>query len=588
MESFPAEAGARTPSLAEDPSLGLSQRSKLEILGAVLLALFLGALDQTITGPALPTIVTQLGGNEYYNWVVTIYLLTSTITVPFYGKLSDLYGRKPMLMIGVTIFLIGSALSGLSQDMAQLLLFRGIQGMGAGALFPIALAVIGDLFTPQERGKYQGLFGAVFGISFIVGPFLGGLLTDNVGWHWIFYVNIPIGIISLVVLARLLPTVKRADATRNLDFLGAGVFTVAITSLLIGLTNKQSGDWTEPAVGGLLLVAAVLGAAFVFIETRAKEPIIPIGMFRNRTYSASILATFLVSFGFFGAIVFLPRWFQFVNGSSATESGYQILPLLAGLIGSSIVSGILVSRTGRYKAIILVGLGLMTAGLALMTQLRADTPLPALWFWMFVAGVGIGPTLSVFTIVVQNAVPFSQLGVATSNLTFFRQIGGSIGLAITGTLFGTRLLEEIPVQLTAAGVPPQAVAQFSGAGTGALDNLVGVGGAGGLGAQILALVPEALRASVEPLIPTIVAGIHQAFSIAVSTAFQVGVVTTILAFVAALAVREIPLRKTVGEAAPAAAPATSRSSAPVGATATSGSSGTVSAPNRLSGSPSSD
>src|SRR5688572_16632207 len=224
MDSFPAEAGARPPTLAEDPALGLSQRAKLEILGAVLLALFLGVLDQTITGPALPTIVTELGGNEYYNWVVTIYLLTSTITVPFYGKLSDLYGRKPLLMIGVTIFLVGSALSGLSQDMAQLLLFRGIQGVGAGALFPIALAVIGDLFSPQERGKYQGLFGAVFGVSFIIGPFLGGFLTESISWHWIFYVNIPIGIISLIVLARLLPTVKRPNATRNLDFLGAGVF----------------------------------------------------------------------------------------------------------------------------------------------------------------------------------------------------------------------------------------------------------------------------------------------------------------------------------------------------------------------------
>ena len=575
MESLPAEAGTRTPTLAEDPALGLSQRAKLEILGAVLLALFLGVLDQTITGPALPTIVTDLGGNEYYNWVVTIYLLTSTITVPFYGKLSDLYGRKPLLMIGVTIFLVGSALSGLSQNMAQLLLFRGIQGVGAGALFPIALAVIGDLFSPQERGKYQGLFGAVFGISFIIGPFLGGVLTESISWHWIFYVNIPIGIISLIVLARLLPTVKRPDATRNLDFLGAGVFTVAMTALLIGLTNKQSADWVAPEVGGLLLVALVLGALFIFVETRAKEPIIPMGMFRNRTYAASMLSTFLISFGFFGAIIFLPRWFQFVNGSSPTESGYQILPLMIGLIASSIVSGILVSRTGRYKALILGALGMMTVGIVLLTQIRADTDIPTLWLWMFIAGVGIGPTLSVFTIVVQNAVPFSQLGVATSNLTFFRQIGGSVGLAVTGTIFGSRLIEEIPVQLQAAGLPPQAVAQFSGAGIGALDDLVGVGGEGGLGAQILALVPEALRATVQPLIPAIEGGIHQAFSIAVSSAFQIGIVTTILAFVAALAVRELPLRTSNMETVPST-------------TNAAGGARTPSPPARLSGSPSTD
>lgn len=552
MESFPAESNGHTPSLAEDPALGLSQRAKLEILGAVMLALFLGALDQTIVGTALPKIVTELGGNEYYNWVFTIYLLTSTITVPFYGKLSDLYGRKPMLMIGVTIFLIGSALSGLSQNMAMLIAFRGIQGLGAGALFPIALAVIGDLFTPAERGKYQGLFGAVFGISFIIGPAIGGLLTDNISWHWIFYVNIPVGVVSLIVLARLLPTVKRPDATRNLDYAGAGVFTVAISALLVGLTNKQSSDWTEPSVGGLILLGAVLTAVFVLVEARAKEPIIPLGMFRNRTFTASILSTFLVSFGFFGAIVFLPRWFQFVNGSSATESGYQIFPLLIGLIGSSIVSGILVSRTGKYKVIILTGLAVMTVGLVFMTQLRADTPIERLWLWMFVAGAGIGPTLSVFTIVVQNAVPFQQLGIATSNLTFFRQIGGSVGLAITGTVFGTRLLEEIPVQLTAAGLPQQAVDQFAGAGPSTLDRLVAVGG--DLGAQILALVPPAFQEAVKPLIPAIVNGIHQAFSIAVTAAFQIGVVTTILAFVAALALKELPLRSTHEATSPAAAP----------------------------------
>ena len=552
MESFPAEAGARPPTLADDPALGLSPRAKLEILGAVLLALFLGALDQTIVGTALPRIVTDLGGNEYYTWVVTIYLLTSTVTVPFYGKLSDLYGRKPMMMIGVTIFLVGSALSGLSQNMAMLILFRGIQGIGAGALFPIALAVIGDLYTPAERGRYQGLFGAVFGISFIIGPALGGLLTDNVSWHWIFYVNIPVGIVSLIVLARLLPTIKRAGATRTFDFAGAGVFIVAISALLVGLTNKQTGEWTDPAVGGLIAISAVLGALFVFIESRAKEPIMPLDMFRNRTYTASLLSTFLVSFGFFGAIIFLPRWFQFVNGSSATESGYQIFPLLIGLIGSSIISGILVSRTGRYKLIILGGLTLMTIGILLMTQLTADTDITTLWLWMFITGAGIGPTLSVYTIVVQNAVPFRQLGVATSNLTFFRQIGGSVGLAVTGTIFGSRLIEELPRELTAAGVPAQAVDQFAGAGTSALDNLIGVGG--DLGAQILATVPEALRATVQPMIPAIVDGIHRAFTIGVTSAFQLGVITTVLAAGTALFLREIPLRTHTGEA-PAAAPA---------------------------------
>ncbi|MDH4141636.1 MAG: MFS transporter [Chloroflexota bacterium] len=546
MESFPIETGGQTPSLAEDPALGLSHRAKLEILGAVLLALFLGALDQTIVGTALPQIVTDLGGNEYYNWVVTIYLLTSTITVPFYGKLSDLYGRKPMLMIGVSIFLIGSALSGLSQNMAQLIIFRGVQGIGAGALFPIALAVIGDLFTPAERGRYQGLFGAVFGISFIIGPALGGILTDTVGWHWIFYVNIPIGLVSLFVIGRLLPTVKRPNASRNLDIPGAIVFTIAISMLLVGLTNKQSATWEDPWVGGLIAASAVLGAVFVFIESRAKEPIIPLGMFRNRTYTSSIISTFLVSFGFFGAIIFLPRWFQFVNGSSATESGYQLFPLLIGLIGSSIVSGILVSKTGRYKAIILVGLALMTVGLTLMSQIRATTELPMLWLWMFVTGVGIGPTLSVFTIVVQNAVPFSQLGVATSNLTFFRQIGGSIGLAITGTVFATRLVEELPGQLTTAGVPEPVVAQFAGSSVGAIDDLIGVGG--DLGAQILTLIPPSFQDAIKPLIPAIVEGIHEAFSLAVSASFQVGILTTVLAFVAAIAMRELPLRSRHGDA----------------------------------------
>jgi len=399
-------------------ALELTHRAKMEILFAVLLGLFLGALDQTIVSVALPTIVTDLGGQSLLTWTITIYLLTSTISVPFYGKLSDLYGRKPLLLIGITLFLVGSALSGLSQDMTQLILFRGIQGLGAGALFPISLAVIGDLFTPAERGKYQGLFGAVFGLSSVIGPLLGGFLTEQASWHWNFYVNLPIGIVALAVIWRLLPTVKRPDASRNLDIPGAAVFTVAVGALLIGLTNKQTADWAAFEVGGLILIGLALGAVFVLIESRAKEPIVPLDLWKDRTYAASIAATFLISFGFFGAAVFLPQWFQFVQGATPTNSGLYSLALLAGMILSSVGAGILVSRTGRYKAIVLGGIVLMAVGLLLMTNLRADTPLPILWAWMFVTGFGIGPTLSVFRSSSRNAVPIRSLGVATSNLTF--------------------------------------------------------------------------------------------------------------------------------------------------------------------------
>ena len=561
MEAFPVEAGGQVPSLAEDPALGLSRRQKIEILGAVLLGLFLVALDQTIVGTALPKIVTDLGGNDLYTWVVTIYLLTSTITVPFYGKLSDLYGRRPMLMIGITLFLVGSALSGLSQEMWQLILFRGIQGLGAGALFPIALAVIGDLFTPAERGKYQGLFGGVFGISFLIGPGLGGFLTDNVSWHWIFFVNIPIGIVSLAVIWRLLPTIKRSDASRNLDYLGALVFTIAIGFFLVGLTNKQTGDWSDLVVGGFIAIGLALGAIFVLVESRAREPIVPLDLWRNRTYVSSILATFLLSFGFFGAIIFLPRWFQVVRHETATASGYLIFPMLIGLIGSSIVAGFLVSRTGKYRAIVLAGLVAMATGITLMTQLRADTEYPALFLWMFIAGLGIGPTMSVFTIIVQNAVPFAKLGVATSNLTFFRQIGGSVGLAIAGTVFGQALVDKLPSQTDAvfasmASQGPEAArpqieqfqAAFNGAiqsgGTIDLNNQTGVGQS--FGDVILQQVPAAFQGAFQPFVVQFDQAFNNAMSLAIAQTFWIAVATSLLGLVAALVMRELPLRRTMG------------------------------------------
>jgi EmrB/QacA subfamily drug resistance transporter len=557
-------ASAPTPTTDQhDAGLDLPRREKMEILLAILLALFLGALDQTVVGTALPRVVTDLGGNDYYVWAVTIYLLTSTITVPFYGKLSDLFGRKPILLFGISVFLLGSALSGLSQEMWQLILFRGIQGIGAGSLFPIALAVIGDLFTPAERGKYQGLFGAVFGLSFLIGPFLGGVITDTISWHWVFYVNIPIGLVSLYVVWRLLPNVRHPDVSRSIDYLGAAIFAVAITFFLIGLTNKQSGEWADFIVGGFVLIGLAIGAVFVLIESRAKEPIIPLGLFRNRTYAASIASTFLVSFGFFGAVIFIPRWFQVVRGAGATEAGYQMFPLLIGLIASSILSGQIIARTGKYKVLMVGAIGLMTFGMWLMSHVTADVDTLTLYAWMFVTGVGIGPTLAGFTIIVQNAVPYDKLGVATSNLTFFRQIGGSIGLAIAGTVFGQSLRDLLPGKLTpiftdiAAGVPAPFREQLANLGAGGLPNL-DLGEASGVGQSFGQALIEYARTNaplpaqplIEPLIGPFVgrldAAFFDAFTLAIGQTFAVAIVTSAVAVAGALVMRELALRTTLG------------------------------------------
>jgi EmrB/QacA subfamily drug resistance transporter len=538
---------SHAPSLDEEP-VHIDHRARMEILIAVLLTMFLSALDQTVVGTALPRIVTDLAGNELYVWVVTIYLLTATVSGPIYGKLSDLFGRRPMMMIGVSLFLIGSLLCALSQEMWQLILFRGLQGVGAGAIFPIALAIIGDLFSPRERGRYQGLFGAVFALSSILGPALGGLITDTVGWHWVFLVNLPIGIVALAVLYRLLPQVRHPEAVRSIDYLGAAVFTAAIVPLLLGLTNKQFGEWTDPQVGGLIALGLLLSAAFVWVESRATEPILPLEIFRNRTVSGSIVATFLITFGFFGAIIFIPRWFQFVLGSSATISGYQMLPLMAGVMGSSIGSGLVVARTGRYKWMTVGAMAISAVGLFLMTGIRADTPIGLVWLWMFVAGLGIGPSFAVFTIAVQNAVAPRMLGAATSSLTFFRQVGGSVGLAIAGTIFGSSFTSEIPQQLAEQGVPQPLIEGFSRVDPAAQGELTNVGV--DLGQQILASVPADARTGVEPFIGQIVDGIHEAFSIAIANSMLLAVIACVAAtIIVTLVVPELTLRRSAGPGA---------------------------------------
>ena len=540
MKSF--DDIAREPSVAEDPALGLGRREKFEILGAVLLGMFLAALDQTIVGPVLPGIVSDLKGQDYYTWAVTIYLLTSTVTVPIYGKLSDLYGRKPILMGGIVLFLLGSVLSGLSQEMWQLVLFRGIQGLGAGSLFPIALAVIGDLFTPAERGKYQGLFGLVFGVAFLLGPGLGGFLTDNLSWHWIFYVNVPIGLLALFVIGRLMPNIRHVERVGKIDFLGAITLVLGLVPILIGLTIAETEGINDPIVWAWIAGGFVFLALFVLVERRAPEPVIPLRLFRNRTFSASMVAIFLATFGFGALIIFLPFYFLIVQGVSYTDSGYRFLPFMFGLILSSIASGQIVSRTGRYKPVILTGLVVLIVGQVLMTQLRVGTSDLTLAAWMFVAGLGVGPTFAVFTIVVQNAVPFHDLGAATSDLTLFRQIGTTVGIASAYTFFRINfswdLLRE---QIIGAGasaelIPAQAPPGFD------IAQLTSVSGAAGT--SFLDQVPAQLQ-------PIFIEGFHRALTISIANSIWLGVIAAAAALVATLFLREIPLRTTHG-AAPAA------------------------------------
>jgi EmrB/QacA subfamily drug resistance transporter len=512
---------------------------RTQIVAAVMLGLFLAALDQTIVGTALPRIVTDLRGNDIYTWAFTAYLLTATISGPIYGKLSDLFGRRPILLFAVGVFLVGSLLSGFSREMWQLVGFRALQGLGAGAIFPVALAVIGDLFEPAERGKYQGLVGAVFGLSSLVGPAIGGVITDTIGWQWVFFVNLPVGLVVFAVIWRALPSIRPGGDAPRIDYLGATVLVAALVPILIGLTNKQSGGWADPAVGGLIAAGLLITGLFVWVESRAVDPIVPLDLFRNRSFTISVIAMFMASMAFFAPVVFLPRWFQVVGGASATQSGYQILALLGGLIISAILSGQIVARTGRYKILALAAPVVMAFGLYLLSNLRADTPLPMLWVWMFVTGIGVGPIFAIFTLVVQGAVPPRQIGTATSNLTLFQQVGGSVGLAAAGTVFGSRLLEELPRQLAASSVPPQILAGFSASGGGVLNQLTGVGD---LGQKILASAPPEARAQLAPFVPDLVEAIHRAFSLATASTFVFGIGAALVAAVVVAFLRDVEMR----------------------------------------------
>jgi len=539
------EASAAAPSL-----MSLPPRTKLTILGAILLTMFLASLDQTVVGTALPRIVTDLNGASLYAWVVSAYLLSSTVTVPIYGKFSDVFGRKVMLMIGVCLFLAGSWLSGASQNMNELVAFRAVQGLGAGALFPIVIAIIGDLYSPRERGRFQGLFGAVFALSFIVGPFIGGWITDHISWHWVFYVNVPFGIASLVVLALVLPSAGRRKASlRDLDYVGIVFFTAGVVPFMLGLTNKgnvtssgQLASWTDLNVGGLIALGLVILVVFLFIESKAKEPILPLDLFRRRDYSVSMAAVFVFGIAMFAAVIFMPRFYQTVRGISATASGYYIWPLLVGLMGASIGTGLLISRLGRYKWIMVGGAAVMLVGGFLLTHLTAGVSDWELWSWMLILGLGIGPAMAGYTVVVQNAVPTNRLGVATSTLTFLRQIGASVGLAAAGTIFSSSFANRLPSNLAEEGVPQPVILQMVKL-SGVLQN-VGNG---------RALLEHMLPGPLQPLIPKVIAGANNALALAIGDLFWITIVAGVLGLAFTLILRDLPLRSAAelrGGAAP--------------------------------------
>ena len=497
----------------------LTGRALWTVFAALMLGMFLAALDQTIVSTALPTIVGDLGGLDHLSWVVTSYLLASTVSTPIYGKLGDMVGRKPLFLAAILIFLAGSMLAGLSQSMGELIGFRALQGIGAGGLMVGAQAIIGDIVPPRERGRYMGLIGSVFAVASVAGPLLGGFLVDNLSWRWVFYVNLPVGALAiLIVMTRL--RLHTPHRSHQVDYLGAGLLTGGVASLIMLTTwGGSQYAWGSATIVGLGVAGAALLLAFVWWEGRAAEPILPLALFRSRVFSVANAMGFAVGMAMFGAIIFLPLYLQIVYGASPTSSGLRTLPLMAGLLAAAIASGRTISRIGRYRPFPIAGTAILVAGMYLLSLLGVATASWVASVYMLVVGVGIGLVMQVLVLVVQNDVRPRDIGVATSTATFCRSVGGSFGVAVFGTIFATRLTDRL------AKLPHSVTAKL---GTGVHLN------------------PEQARR----LPPTVHADFLHAFAGALHGVFLFGMALAVVPFLLSWFLKEVPLRTTLTEAGP--------------------------------------
>jgi EmrB/QacA subfamily drug resistance transporter len=495
----------------------------------IVLALLLAALDNTIVGTAMPRIVGELKGLDYYAWVTTAYLVTSTVMVPIAGKLGDLFGRKPFLLTGMIGFILASALCGLSQDMFQLIAFRGIQGIFGGVLFATVFTVLADLFAPAQRARMQGLFGGVFGLASIAGPVVGGFLTDNWGWRWVFYVNLPVGIAGTLVILAALPYVRSKASWRDIDFWGAITLAAGLVPLLIGFSITRDHAWTSPEVLGLLAFGAAMLVAFFLIEQRVKEPIVPFGLFKNRIFAVSMLVGFLTAFGMFGMIIFIPLQFQGVLGVSITNSGLLVTPMMLGLIAGSVVTGQLMTRIKYYRYIGTTGVLVMMAGMWLLAQITVGSNQFEGTRDLAIIGFGLGLTFPLYINAVQSALPQRYLGVGTSQIQFWRNVGGTVSTAILGSLLTHRLHGYVDQRIAALNLPPPLRDAISGFQSPQ--------------SLFSPAVLSALHAKLPPaLYDQVLVAFRTALAQGLRDVILLSLAITVLALVATLFMKEVPLK----------------------------------------------